>query len=495
MYLPDPPWTLLLLLAPAAAAVAVQAAPSRGWANGLSIAGAAVSLAIIFVTISQILTLGTAPVPSAELNVDALSGVLLLLLGVVGLAAVLYSVDYLGWEDSPHALSLPRLRRYHSFLLLFLFTMFVVAEANDLGLLWIAMEGTTLVSAVLVGFYHNRRSIEASWKYLVICSVGLVFALFGTLLLYLASGAVSGPSGATLEWTRLMQVAPKLDPGLVRLAIVFLFIGYGTKAGLAPMHTWLPDAHSESPTPVSAMLSAGLLKCAIFALVRVNAITSRMPGFTFTTWLFLGFGLLSVVLASLFILVQRDLKRLLAYSSVEHIGIISIGIGFGGVLGLFGAFYHMINHAATKTLLFLTGGTLTIQAGTKDLEEISGSLAAVPATGGLLLLGVLALAGVPPFSIFSSEFIILTAGFTGGYWWADVILLFALAIVFGGLLLHLSRALFGPKPRVGFTSGFRRYVATAVAIGLLLPIVLGLGVWLPNPLSQLLHAAVVVGGG
>jgi hydrogenase-4 component F len=493
--LPTLPWTVLVLAIPAVAAGAVALAPGRRSANSIAVAGAGLSFLAILATISQVLAQGTASVPSDALNVDALSGVLLLLLGVVGLAAVLYSVDYLGGEASPHALPLPQLRRYHTFILLFLFTMFLVAEANDLGLLWIALEGTTLVSAVLVGFYHTRRSIEASWKYLVICSVGLIFALFGSVLLYLASGTASGQSGASLQWTRLIQMAPHLNPGLVRLAIVFLFIGYGTKAGLAPMHTWLPDAHSEAPTPVSALLSAGLLKCALYALIRVDAITLRIPGFTFATWLFLGFGLFSVVLASLFILVQRDLKRLLAYSSVEHIGIISIGIGFGGILGLFGAFFHMLNHAATKTILFLIGGDLTIQAGTKDLEEISGALTAVPATGALVLVGGLALAGVPPFSIFASEFIILTAGFEGGYWWADVILLVALAIAFGGLLLHISRALLGPRPRIGFTPGSGRFVATALAIGLLLPIVVGLGLWLPNPLSNLLHAAVTVVNG
>lgn len=491
----DLPWMLLVLAAPSVSALGAFFAPGRRSVNAIAVAGALAGLLFVLFLVAQVLAVGSVVEPYGLLAVDALSGVLLLLLSLVGLAAVVYSVDYLGWEDSPHPVSLERLRRYYVFVLLFLFTMFLVAEANNLGLLWIALEGTTLASALLVGFYHTKRAVEASWKYLVLCTVGLVFALFGTILLYLASQASLGPSDASLEWTALVVAAPRLDPGLVRLALVFLFIGYGTKAGFAPLHTWLPDAHSEAPTPVSALLSAGLLKCAIYALLRVDAITLRMPGFTFATWLFLGFGVCSVLLAAFFILVQRDLKRLLAYHSVEHMGIIAIGIGFGGFLGLFGALFHMINHAATKATLFLAGGNLAVSAHTKDLEEVSGALAALPATGTVLLVGGLALAGVPPFSVFTSEFLILTAGFSGAYWIVAVLLLLALAIVFGGLLLHLTRALLGPRPHQGFQTLPKRYLATALALGLLFPIVVGLGLFLPTPLSALLHQAVRVVNG
>ena len=492
MPVPPLPWTVLLLLTPAIAAGLVELAPSRAWANGIAVAAGILSLGFVLAIINDVLASGLSATPLDALRVDALSAVILLLLSVVGLASILYSVDYLGREGSPHALPLARLRRYHAFVLLFLFTMFLVAEANNLGLLWIALEGTTLVSALLVGFYHTRRSIEASWKYLILCTVGLIFALFGTLLLYVASISASGPAGASLDWTSLIAAAPRLDPGIMRLALVFLFVGYGTKAGFAPLHTWLPDAHSEAPTPVSALLSAGLLKCAIYALLRVDAITLRMPDFTFATWLFLGFGVVSVVLAALFILVQRDLKRLLAYHSVEHMGIISLGIGFGGFLGLFGAVFHMVNHAATKAALFLSGGDLAVAARTKDLDEISGALTALPATGTVLLIGGLALAGIPPFSVFASEFLIVSAGFGGNYWVCAVILLVALAIVFGGLMMHLTRALLGPAPQRGFAPSRGRVVGSALAIGILIPLVVGLGLFLPNALSSLLHAAVRV---
>lgn len=481
-----------VLLFSGLAGLGALASPRRALANAVAVLGAGGALSCILVVVDQVLQAGNAPVPGSYLNVDALSALLLLILGIVGLAATLYSVDYLGRQGSPHELPLHRLRRYHGFLLLFLFSMFLTVEANNLGLLWVAMEATTLVSALLVGFYQTKASVEASWKYLILCSVGLVFALFGTILLYLASVRALGPRSDALNWTTLAAAAPQLDPSIVSLSLVFLFVGYGTKAGFAPLHTWLPDAHSEAPTPVSALLSAGLLNCALYALVRVDAITLRMPAYSFAEWLFLGFGLLSVLLAAFFLIVQRDLKRLLAYSSVDNIGIVAVGIGFGGVLGLFGAFFHMVNHAATKATLFLVGGNVTISAGTKDLEEISGVLTALPVTGGALLVGSLALAGVPPFSMFASEFLIVSAGFAVGQGVLVAVLLVGLALVFAGLLSHLVRALLGGQLGSNRFLSPAKFAFTALGVGALLPLVVGLGILLPDPLSRLLHMAVQV---
>ncbi|EQD47784.1 hydrogenase 4 subunit F, partial [mine drainage metagenome] len=226
---------------------------------------------------------------------------------------------------SPHEAAVPRLRRYYVLLLLFLFTMYLVSEANNLALLWIGLEGTTLVSALMVGYYQTRRAVEASWKYLILCSAGLSFALFGTLLLYLASVRALGTSGSGLDWTSLVAAGGQLDPGLMQLAVVFLFVGFATKAGLAPLHTWLPDAHSEAPTPVSALLSGALLNCAMYALLRVDAITIRVPGFPLMHWLFLGFGLLSVFVAALFILVQRTSSGCWPTAPWRTVGIIAVG--------------------------------------------------------------------------------------------------------------------------------------------------------------------------
>jgi hydrogenase-4 component F len=489
------PWMLVLLATPLVGCGLVAASRSRGQLNASAAVAAVASLAVTFVLIDQILAVGPSMAVSGLLYVDALSGLLILVVSLVGFASLLYSIDYLGRSASPHEAPLPRLRRYYLFVLLFLFTMYLVSEANNLGILWVALEGTTLVSALMVGYYQTRRALEASWKYLILCSAGLAFALFGTLLLYLASVRALGTGGSGLDWTTLVATGSQLDPGLVRLALVFLFIGYGTKAGFAPLHNWLPDAHSEAPTPVSALLSGALLNCAMYALIRVDAITLQIPGFTLTHWLLLGFGLVSVFVAAFFILVQRDLKRLLAYHSVEHMGIITLGLAFGGLLGIFGALYHVLNHAVTKAALFLAGGNLALAAQTKDLEEIQGTLAAVPVTGTVLLLGGLALGGVPPFSIFASEFIILSAGFANGDAVAAVLLLVALAIVFAGLVGHLAHILLGSDSKLRFAPGMRRAVGVSLGVGLLASLAIGLGLFLPDPLSQLIHeAAQVVNG-
>lgn len=488
------PWFLVVLALPLAGAGFMELTLTRTQANAVAVGVALALGGAVTLLLHDLLANGPTSSAGGLLYVDDLSGLLALVVALVGFAALLYSVDYLGRSGSPHETSLPRLRRYYQLVLLFLFTMYLVAEANNLGVLWIGLEGTTLVSALLVGYYQTRRAQEASWKYLILCSVGLAFALFGTLLLYVAAVHALGAGNADLNWTTLSASGSKLDPGLVRLALVFLFVGYGTKAGLAPLHTWLPDAHSEAPTPVSALLSGALLNCAMYALIRIYAITLRIPGFTWTQWFFLIFGLLSVFLAAFFLYVQRDIKRLLAYSSVENMGIIALGLSFGGAVGLFGSLFHLLNHAVTKAAMFLTGGNLALAARTKDLEEIHGALVAAPGTGALLLLGGLALAGVPPFSMFSSEFLILTAGFAQGDGIAAGLLLVALALAFAALLLHLTRMLLG-VPKQPFAPGARRAVAASFGLGVVVAVALGLGLVLPTPLAQLLHGAAQVVSG
>ncbi len=239
---------------------------------------------------------------------------------------------------------------------LFLLTMLLVVVCDNLGMMWVAIEGTTLASAFLVGFYEKDTSVEAAWKYLIICSVGIALALFGIVLTYASSIELLGDSSSALEWTTLRSIAPELDPTYLRLAFIFIMVGYGTKVGLAPMHTWLPDAHSQAPSPISAMLSAVLLNCAFYGILRFFIITELcVPGFA--TDLMLIFGLLSMAVAAVFIIVAKDSKRLLAYSSIEHMGIMSLGFGLGGFLGIFGALFQMLNHALTKPILFFSWGT------------------------------------------------------------------------------------------------------------------------------------------
>lgn len=488
------PWILVLLILPVAGAGVLTLVRTRAEANVVALAVAlGLGLAAAFL-LQQLLAQGTQSSAGDLLYVDDLSGLLVLVVALVGFVSLLYSIDYLGRAGSPHEASLPRLRRYYQLVFLFLFSMYLVAEANNLGVLWIGLEGTTLVSALLVGYYQTRRAQEASWKYLILCSVGLAFALFGTLLLYVASVRALGPGNSDLNWTTLVASGAQLDPALVRLALVFLFVGYGTKAGLAPLHTWLPDAHSEAPTPVSALLSGALLNCAMYALLRIYAITLRIPGFSWTQWFFLILGLLSVFLAALFLYVQRDLKRLFAYSSVENMGIIAVGLAFGGAVGIFGALYHLLNHAATKTAVFLVSGNLALSAQTKDLQEIQGALVAAPGTGALLLLGGLALAGVPPFAMFSSEFLILSAGVSQGEGVGAGLLLIGLVVAFGALLWHLTRMLLGrPGPR--YAPRTRSALAASLGLGVVLAVALALGLVLPDSLSQLLHGAVQVVNG
>jgi hydrogenase-4 component F len=310
-------------------------------------------------------------------------------------------------------------------------------------LLWIMMEGTTLASALLVGFYNTEGAVEAGWKYLIVCTVGIAFALFGTIVLYLAAVKAGMNPASALDWVSLMNAAPHigLDPHLVKLAFVFVIVGYGTKIGFVPMHSWLPDAHAEAPTPISALLSAVLLNCAMYALMRYDAIVSHSVGLAFPHVLLLIFGVMSMVVAGLLILVQRNLKRLMAYSSIEHMGIIAIGLGLGGPLGLFGALLHTFNHSVAKSLLFFGAGNVRRNLGTLRIDELQGISRTMPQTTAALLVGGLAIVGLPPFSLFISEFAILSEAFAQARYLVAILFLVVLSVVFGGFAFHFSHML------------------------------------------------------
>lgn len=298
----------------------------------------------------------------------------------------------------------------------------------------------------MVGFYKHKTSAEAAWKYVLICSVGLAFALYGTILTYSNAFSVVQDAHKAMLWTELIKMAHQLDSQMMKLAFVFILIGFGTKAGLVPMHTWLPDAHSEAPSPASALLSGVLLKCALFAMVRYYAIALQSVGSEFPQTLLLIFGLLSVGVAAFFILVQNDIKRKLAYSSVEHIGIIATGLGVGGPLGIFAAFLHTINHSITKSLLFCTTGNITMKYGTRDATKIRGMKKVAPLTGFLFAAGLIAVAGSPPFNIFISELMTLTAGLKSGLFWPMILLLLFLVIAFAALVILISETVLGSPP-------------------------------------------------
>ena len=376
--------------------------------------------------------------------VDALSAFFILTVSVLNSAAALYSINYINRDLVEGAISLRKLKTYYALFNLFAFSMFLVTVLNNMGLMWVAIEMTTLVSAFLVGFHNDKPSIEAAWKYIIICSVGITLALFGTILFYYAMSTQGNLR--SLNWTDMIAVASKLDPRVVKTAFLFILAGYGTKAGLAPMHTWLPDAHSQALSPISAMLSGVLLKTAIYAILRFTVIVNRCASSSYTSSLLIFFGLLSLAVSAGFILAQKDLKRLLAYSSIEHIGIICVGLGLGGIMGLYGALLHVFNHAMTKSLMFFGAGNVVKKYKTNNMNMVRGVIESMPWTGTVLIIATFALIGSPPFSIFFSEIIIIISAFTKGAYWTSALLLLFISVIFGGIIFHLSKIIFGRRP-------------------------------------------------
>ncbi|MCX5669055.1 MAG: hydrogenase 4 subunit F [Candidatus Omnitrophica bacterium] len=376
---------------------------------------------------------------------DALSAFFIFVIAVVVFASALYSVGYIKKDINIGAISEKKARTYYLLFNLFCCSMFFVPAVNNLGMLWVSIEMTTLVSAFLVGFYNKKESVEAAWKYIIICSVGITFALLGTILFSYAF-SISGLS-RSLNWSDMVPVAHILDKNILKIAFIFILVGYGTKAGLAPMHTWLPDAHSQAVAPISALLSGVLLKTAIYAILRFGIIIIKGVGFAYFAHLMILLGIISLIVSSGFILVQKDLKRLLAYSSIEHIGIISIGFGLGTPLACAGALLHVFNHAVTKSFMFFGAGNIVSTYRKHNMNAIQGVIKVLPFTGMMMFLGVFALTGFPPFSVFVSEMMIIIAAFTKGAYLIAVILLLFLAVIFGAFINHFGKILFGNMPK------------------------------------------------
>jgi len=425
------------------------------------------------------------PFISGIFYVDALTVFFVLVITVVALAAALYSIGFLARERRKMTVTDKKSGYYYLLFNLFILAMLLATTVNNLGLLWVTIELTTLVSAFLVGFYNTKSSVEAAWKYLIICSVGIILALLGTILF---AYAFSLTGGISLNWSDLSAAAGSFNPELVKLAFIFIIVGYGTKAGLAPMHTWLPDAHSQAVSPASALLSGLLLKTALYAIIRYGLIVVKCVGFGFFSHLMLMFGLFSLLVAAGFVLAQKDLKRLLAYSSIEHVGIIAVGIGLGGPIALYGAFLHILGHAATKSLMFFGAGNIIQAYDRHNMNSIRGVIRVLPFTGLFFLAGLFALAGFPPFSIFRSEIMILMAAFgRGSYLTAGLVLIF-MTVIFGALVFHAAKMLFGPRPQE--LPPVKEDPAGKLAFLFLLTIIVTLGLWVPGPLNRLLLLVV-----
>lgn len=436
---------LIIPLVTAVLCYLIRNAKATGY---ISLAGSAV---LAGVSLPVILSALSAPVEMLRgtLYMDALSAFIMGMVVSLGLASALYSIGYLEHELQVNLTDEKGIRRYYALLHLFIFTMLLVTVANNLALMWIAIEATTIVSALLIGlgFYKRHLAIEAAWKYIILCTVGITFALLGTFITYYASTAVMGTEGA-LNWTALKGIAGRLNPSTMKLAFIFILVGYGTKAGLAPVHNWLPDAHSQAPSPISALLSGILLNTAFYGVMRFVSIVEPSTGEIFTGNLLILFGLVSVGLSAIFILVQDNYKRLLAYSSIEHMGIISLGVGIGGPVGVYGALLHILNHALSKPLMFFASGKIQSHYGSTRIENVRGVLTSMPLLGTLTFVGALSLAGTPPFNIFISEFIILKTAVDKGLWPVVVIFLIFAVIVFYGILSGFGRMLFGKEVQV-----------------------------------------------
>jgi hydrogenase-4 component F len=377
-------------------------------------------------------------------RLDATAGLFVLLTTLVVAAALTHAIGFFDREmESDHAPTVHDLRVFYGFTALFLLSMYMVVTADNLGFLWIAVEATTLLSAPLVYYHRSRTALEATWKYLIICSVGIAFAFFGTAIFYAASQRVGALGVGSLSVSELAAHARLLPHGLLHLGFVFLLLGYGTKAGLFPLQSWLPDAHSEAPAPASAILSGALLNCALVALWRTSSLMTAAGAGEFVKITLLPMGGATVLVASLFLLKQRDLKRMLAYSSMENVGLMAVAIALGSGSGFA---LQAINHSLVKVALFLLAGNLIQQYGTKILREIRGVLTASPLQAGLLLLGAIAVAGTPPFGSFLAEWQILSTAADTRHIATVIVLCIALAIAFIALSLQFAALIFGEIP-------------------------------------------------
>ncbi|MFZ0301176.1 MAG: hydrogenase 4 subunit F [Terracidiphilus sp.] len=457
---------------------------ARRYAAEVNVAVSLATLLAASLLVVRIIRNGPLLVGHEQFFVDPFNVFLVALTAFVGFTTAIFSRPYMRIEEHHGRLNARRLRLYHSMYQLFMAAMFLALLTNNMGLMWVAMEAATLSTVLLVSLYRTKASLEAAWKYFILCGVGIAQALFGTILLYFAAERTLGRQGMTaLLWTHLNAAKADLEPRVMGLAFVFLLVGYGTKVGLAPLHNWLPDAHAEGPTPVSAVLSGLLLNVALYAVIRckvlaVGSIGPLMPGRMLMT-----FGLLSAVLAAFFLWRQRDIKRLFGYSSIEHMGIITFAFGLGGPIANFAALLHMTVHSLTKSSIFFTAGHASQTAGTQQMDGIRGLVGISPTIGWGLMLGSLAILGMPPFGVFASEFLILTTAMRE-HPWATPFLLIALGVAFAGIFMKVQPMVFGESdaPKLPHSPAL-------VPVFVHLAMVLVLGLYIPPALAEWYRAA------
>jgi hydrogenase-4 component F len=458
-----------LLCTPALGALLLAAIPRYRLA-------AAVNVSLCALTLTSAAALYRhRPQPSLYLLVDDLNTVFLVVGALVGFSTSVFSAGYIAHELQTRRLKVQDLRFYHAMYQLLMFAMNLALVSNNIGLMWVAIELATLTTVMMVGIYRTNAALEAAWKYFILGSVGIALALFGTILVYLAAQEHLGQGMLAMAWDRLAASSASFDPSLLNLAFVFLLLGYGTKVGLVPVHAWLPDAHAEGPTPISAVLSGLLLNVALFALLRFKLIIAGNPHVLAPGPMMVTMGLTSLLFAGFMLYRRRDIKRLFAYSSIEHMGIITLAFGLGGPLASFAGLLHMTMHSLTKSAIFFGVGYISQLEGTQRTADIRGLTHSQPLLGWLLVLSVVAIAGMPPFGIFTSEFLLVTSTFARSPWLA-IVLVVGLLIAFSALALRLQGLAFGDTDKRHLLRAWRLAPMT-----LHLALVAAAGVYLPGP--------------
>jgi hydrogenase-4 component F len=467
--LPIQPLTALLAI-PGAAALLLVLLPWYRLSSRLNM------LASLLTLLAALTLLVVRPERDAYLFVDDLNIVFVVLGTFVGFTTSTFSASYIGHEIEIGRVTPNHLRFYHAMYQALMFAMNLALLANNIGLMWVAIELATLTTVVMVGIYRTHEALEAAWKYFILGSVGIALALFGTILVYMAARPVIGEGQDAMVWTALIASAHDFNPELLNVAFVFLILGYGTKVGLAPLHAWLPDAHAEGPTPISAVLSGLLLNVALYAVLRFKMILAASPGAISPGALMATLGLISLIFAAFMLYRRRDIKRMFAYSSIEHMGLIAFAFGMGGPLANFAGLLHMTMHSLTKSAIFFAVGHVAQAKGTQKIAEIRGLTESHPILGWGLVLGVVAIAGLPPLGIFMSEFLIVSSTFAREPMLA-IPLVFGILVAFGALMLRLTEIAFGEP-----TGKVAPVEASYVPLFSHLALVLAAGVYLPGPL-------------
>ena len=442
---------------------------------------------LTFVTASSLFVVE--PRSGPYLLVDDLNKVFIVLTTFVGFTTSVFSASYIGHEIENGRLTPASVRFYHAMYQVLMFAMNLALVANNIGLMWVAIEVATLTTVLMVGIYRTHEALEAAWKYFILGSVGIALALFGTILVYMAARPVIGEGIDAMVWSTLVKHASQFDPALLNVAFVFLLLGYGTKVGLAPLHAWLPDAHAEGPTPISAVLSGLLLNVALYALLRFKMLLALNPAAIAPGPLMVIMGLISCLFAAFMLYRRRDIKRMFAYSSIEHMGIIAFAFGMGGPVANFAALLHMTVHSLTKSAIFFTVGHAAQKAGSQLMDDIRGLITLSPTIGWGLMMGSLAILGMPPFGVFASEFLILTTAMKQQPW-ATPILLLALGVAFAAIFSRVQPMVFGET-----TAKRLPHPPALLPVFTHLAVVLMLGIFIPPYLADWYRAAARLIGG